>query len=218
MTTHRPRGSRRSKAASSARSSCSISRLRKTRTAQKTTCGRCRLGCSSCRSASSSWRSRASWSVDVYGPRSRWRCRMASATRSGRGGSSRWPTAAMTQASWGAVTCCSHSEAGSPTCGFMRRSRGPSFLFLREKPRRVSSSWGDETPRSSNTPATGSRTAEARSPKGRWMMPKRPSACSTALAASTAEGSTSKARSRPSSERRERIRELWPPRPKVQST
>jgi 16S rRNA (cytosine1402-N4)-methyltransferase len=110
-----------------------------------------------------------------------------------------------------------NAAALSPDVGSMRMSSGPSDWKL--KPRRASSSCGDETPRSSSTPSRPA-TAASHSPsdaKLPWRIDTRGSPPNAARACAMASGSLSTSSSRPRGDSRARISRAWPPRPNVPS-
>mmetsp|Transcript_6428 Transcript_6428/g.19107 ORF Transcript_6428/g.19107 Transcript_6428/m.19107 type:complete len:214 (+) Transcript_6428:190-831(+) len=213
MTAQRPPNLRRSNAPSSTRSSCHASWFSHILTAWNVSFSGRWLRSSRPRfiRATTSANSCVPWN----GPFSSCQTTSPSAMRAASSGSLSSPHSRTIQASSWALSSRSISRAGLPCPGFIRMSRGPDV-----KPRFLSSSWGEETPRSMRTPesSTPSGTASARSPKGRWIILKRASLCSSCLATATAAGSTSKAKRRPRGESRDSSAPEWPPRPKVQST
>mmetsp|Transcript_41715 Transcript_41715/g.117919 ORF Transcript_41715/g.117919 Transcript_41715/m.117919 type:complete len:377 (+) Transcript_41715:284-1414(+) len=215
ITTQRPPQASRSKAPSSTRSNCSASWFSHIRTAWD-------VNFEGCSPRSSSWPPRkalitaANLPALPNGPCSLCQRKRHSEIRAAIRGSLPHPHSRTIHAISRGSSSASHSDAGFPSCWFMRRSSGPT----ERKPRCAWSSWGDDTPRSMTTPESSSSggIAAARSPKGRCRMRNRPSICSRLLPTATAVGSTSKAKRRPSGESRASMAAEWPPRPKVQST
>ena len=120
------------------------------------------------------------------------------------------------------VACISHSCADRPTVGSMRMSSGPSPVKL--KPRRGSSTCGDEMPRSSSSPSIcvspcASSTSSSDEKRACTISNRAsPLSCFHARAAATASGSLSNANRRPFGPRACRMCRLCPPRPNVPST
>src|SRR5690625_2458084 len=117
-------------------------------------------------------------------------------------------------------TRASHAAADLPRSGSMRMSSGPSRRKL--KPRSGWSSWGEDTPRSSRTPATGSAipcapSRLAMAANDPCSMVNRGSAAWRLRPSLTACGSLSMPTSRPAAPSRASSARLCPPRPKVPS-
>ena len=105
--------------------------------------------------------------------------------------------------------------------GSILMSSSPSREKL--KPRRLSSSWGEETPRSNRIPSTRPQRSRSCSSRCREENPacmhvSRGSLSARRRAQAMASGSLSNTSRRPSLSRPSRMARLCPPRPNVQST